>query len=108
MVHKSGSRLRDRSSTAAEDRVGEIGIGQVDYIANFSNTDLYWTAMADIIAPEGAICSIVENAEPLDLNILKRKSVTFAWEFMFTKSMFNTPNMEAQGALLNEVAKANR
>jgi NADPH:quinone reductase len=36
---------------------------------------------------------------------LKSKSVTFAWEFMFTKSMFNTPNMEAQGALLNEVAK---
>ena len=83
----------------------KIGIGQVDYIANFSNTDLYWTAMADIITPEGAICSIVENSEPLDLNILKSKSVTFAWEFMFTKSMFNTPNMGAQGALLNEIAK---
>ena len=83
----------------------KIGIGQVDYIANFSNTDLYWSAMADIISPEGAICSVVENSEPLDLNILKSKSVTFAWEFMFTKSMFNTPNMEAQGALLNEVAK---
>ena len=83
----------------------KIGIGQVDYIANFSNTDLYWTAMADIIAPEGAVCSIVENSEPLDLNILKSKSATFAWEFMFTKSMFNTSNMEAQGALLNEVAQ---
>ena len=83
----------------------KIGVGQVDYIANFSNTDLYWTAMADIITPEGAICSIVENSEPLDLNILKSKSATFAWEFMFTKSMFNSSNMEAQGALLNEVAK---
>ena len=61
--------------------------------------------MADIIAPEGAICSIVENSEPLDLNILKSKSVAFAWEFMFTKSMFNTSNMGSQGPLLNEVAK---
>ncbi len=83
----------------------KIGIGQVDNIANFSNTDLYWIAMADIIAPEGAVCSIVENSEPLDLNILKSKSATFAWEFMFTKSMFNTSNMETQGALLNEVAQ---
>jgi NADPH2:quinone reductase len=83
----------------------KIGAGQVDYIANFSNTDLYWNVTADIIKPEGAICSIVENSEPLDLDILKSKSATFAWEFMFTKSMFNTPNMESQGALLNEVAK---
>lgn len=83
----------------------KLELGRVDYIANFANTDLYWTIMADIIAPEGAICSIVENSGPLDLNLLKSKSATFAWEFMFTKSMFNTPNMEAQGALLNEVAK---
>jgi hypothetical protein len=77
----------------------KIGVGPVDYIANFSNTDLYWNAMADIIRPEGAICSIVENSEPLDLDILKSKSATFAWEFMFAKSMFNTPDMDAQGAL---------
>jgi len=83
-----------------------IGVEQVDYIANFSNTDLYWAAMAEIIGPEGAICSIVENSRPLDLNILKSKSATFAWEFMFTKSMFNTSNMGSQGALLNEVAKS--
>jgi zinc-binding alcohol dehydrogenase family protein len=82
-----------------------IGVAAVDYIANFSNTDLYWNAMAEVIRPEGAICSIVENAEPLDLNILKSKSATFVWEFMFTKSMFGTPNMQTQGALLNEVAK---
>jgi zinc-binding alcohol dehydrogenase family protein len=95
--------INHRNSLKTE--LDKIGVGQVDYIANFANTDLYWTVMADIIAPEGAICSIVENSEPLDLNILKSKSVAFAWEFMFTKSMFNTSNMGSQGALLNEVAK---
>jgi NADPH:quinone reductase len=82
-----------------------IGVSAVDYIVNFSNTDEYWHPMAEVIRPEGAICSIVENAAPLDLNALKSKSATFVWEFMFTKSMFNTPNMESQGILLNEVAK---
>jgi len=95
--------INHRNSLKTE--LDKIGVGQVDYIANFANTDLYWTVMADIIAPEGAICSIVENSEPLDLNILKSKSAAFAWEFMFTKSMFNTSNMGSQGALLNEVAK---
>jgi NADPH2:quinone reductase len=82
-----------------------IGVSAVDYIVNVSNTDEYWHPMAEVIRPEGAICSIVENAAPLDLNALKSKSATFVWEFMFTKSMFNTPNMESQGILLNEVAK---
>ena len=35
----------------------------------------------------------------------KRKSVSTAWEFMFTRSMFATADMAAQGALLGEVAR---
>jgi NADPH:quinone reductase-like Zn-dependent oxidoreductase len=61
-----------------------LGRKEVDFIANFSNTDAYWEAMADIVGPEERIVSIVENPKPLDLNLLKSKSVTFVWEFMFT------------------------
>ena len=60
--------------------------------------------MADIICPQGRIVSIVENTKPLDLNLLKSKSVTFVWEFMFTRSMYQTLDMANQGQLLNEVA----
>ena len=81
-----------------------LGRKGVDFIANFSNTDAYWEVMADIIRPQGRIVSIVENAKPLDLNLLKSKSVTFVWEFMFTRSMYQTPDMANQGQLLNEVA----
>jgi NADPH:quinone reductase-like Zn-dependent oxidoreductase len=38
------------------------------------------------------------------LNALKSKSATFVWEFMFTRAMYQTPDMSAQGALLDEVA----
>jgi zinc-binding alcohol dehydrogenase family protein len=77
---------------------------EVDYIANFSNTDAYWDVMAEVIRPQGKIVSIVENEGPLDLEVLKSKSVSFGWEFMFTRSMFQTPDMADQGVLLNEVA----
>ena len=81
-----------------------LGRKEVDFVANFSNTDAYWEVMADIICPQGRIVSIVENTKPLDLNLLKSKSVTFVWEFMFTRSMYQTLDMANQGQLLNEVA----
>lgn len=38
------------------------------------------------------------------MSLLKAKSAGFVWEFMFTRSMFQTPDMGEQGKLLNEIA----
>jgi NADPH2:quinone reductase len=76
---------------------------EVDYIANFANTDKYWATMAEVIRPLGKIVSIVENAAPVDLNLLKSKSASFAWEFMFAKALHQTETA-SQGELLEEVA----
>jgi zinc-binding alcohol dehydrogenase family protein len=81
-----------------------LGFREVDFIANFSSTDAYWTVMSEMIRPQGKIVCLVDNAAPLDLKILKRKSATFVWEFMFTRAMFRTPDMSKQGDLLNEVS----
>lgn len=83
----------------------EGGFSSVDYIANFSNTDSYWTTMAGLIRPLGKIVCIVENSSPIDLNLLKSKSASFAWEFMFTRSMFETPDMQVQHEILEAVAE---
>jgi len=40
----------------------------------------------------------------LDIAAFKRKSVTISWEFMFTRALFETEDMAAQGQLLNEVS----
>jgi NADPH:quinone reductase-like Zn-dependent oxidoreductase len=78
---------------------------EVDYIANFNNTDAYWAIMSEVIRPEGKIVSIVENEKSLDLSTLKAKSATFAWEFMFTRSMFQTHDIQQQNDLLNRAAR---
>lgn len=82
-----------------------IDIEAVDYILCLNDTDSHWQSMAQVIRPQGKICSIVGNRQPLDLNLLKSKSVTFAWEFMFTKSQYHTPDMASQGELLNQVSQ---
>jgi len=83
----------------------EIGIPQPDYIFCCNDTDGYFSVMAELIKPQGKICSIVETAQPVDLNLLKNKSATFAWELMFTRSMFQTADMTEQHHILDRIAK---
>ncbi len=85
-------------------QLAALGFEQVDFIANFCNTDAYWEVMAELIRPMGSIVAIVGNRQPLDLNRLKEKSVRFAWEFMFTRSLYQTPDMVEQGVILDRLA----
>ncbi|KAF0093138.1 MAG: zinc-binding alcohol dehydrogenase family protein [Puniceicoccaceae bacterium 5H] len=87
-----------------EPQLKAAGHEQVDYIANFHDTDRYWQLMADVIRPLGKIVSIVENSAPVEIGLLKAKSVSFHWEFMFTRAMFRTPDMGEQGKLLDAAA----
>jgi NADPH:quinone reductase-like Zn-dependent oxidoreductase len=85
-------------------KMEHLGNGEVDFIANFVNTDAYWQAMVDLVRPQGHICCINRTHQPLDLNLLQDKSAHFVWEFMFTRSLFQTPDMQRQHELLSEVA----
>ncbi|HEX2363761.1 MAG TPA: zinc-binding alcohol dehydrogenase family protein [Bradyrhizobium sp.] len=78
----------------------------VDYIANFSgDLDAYWDAMAELVAPQGALVAIVGNTKPLPMDAVRMKSATVCWELMFTRPRFKTPDMIEQHRLLNKVAE---
>jgi len=82
------------------------GLNGVDYILCCAPTEQYFAQMVDVINPQGTICTIVETNQGLDMNRLQGKSATFAWEFMFTRAMFNTDDIQQQHALLNKVSTA--
>jgi alcohol dehydrogenase len=82
-----------------------LGFETVDYAFCCNDTDQHFAALAAVIRPQGTICSIVENTQPLPVELLKNKSAAFVWEFMFTRAMFGTPDMAAQGRLLAQVAQ---
>ncbi|BBU27656.1 NADPH:quinone reductase [Burkholderia sp. THE68] len=83
----------------------EIGFAQVDYVLIFNDTDRHFPAAAEVVKPQGGIATIVENAKPVPVELLKSKSAAFHWEFMFTRAMFKTPDMIEQHKLLSEVAR---
>ncbi|HZZ10904.1 MAG TPA: zinc-binding alcohol dehydrogenase family protein [Paraburkholderia sp.] len=87
------------------EQMKKLGIDQVDYVLMFNDTDRHFPAAATLIKPQGGICTIVENSKPLPVEMLKAKSAAFHWEFMFTRSMFGTPDMIEQHKLLTEVAR---
>ncbi|OUR65056.1 NADPH:quinone reductase [Methylophaga sp. 42_25_T18] len=82
-----------------------LDIPDPHYIFCLSDTDHYFEAMAELIAPQGMICTIVGSNENHDLDKLKSKSAGLVWEFMFTRPMFQTKDMITQHHLLNMVSQ---
>ncbi|MBO9585048.1 MAG: zinc-binding alcohol dehydrogenase family protein [Flavobacterium sp.] len=84
--------------------VRKAGFEHVDFILDFVDTNAYWDIMVELIKPQGHIASITGSSEPVALNKLKSKSVSFSWELMYTRSMYQTEDMVEQHNILNIVA----
>jgi zinc-binding alcohol dehydrogenase family protein len=85
-------------------QIEALGKKHVEYIANFNDLDEHWAAMADLVAPQGAMVAIVGNQKPLPMDAVRSKSATMCWELMFTRPRYKTPDMIEQHRLLNQVA----
>ena len=85
------------------DELERIGVDPVRYVAGLTATGQHLPAIQSIIAPQGAL-ALIDDPEVLDIVPLKRKSVSVHWELMFTRSLYQTPDMQAQHSILQEVA----
>lgn len=95
----------DRVVDHHQDLVAQVGQA-VDYIANFSgDLDAHWPAMAELVAPQGRLVSIVGNRAPLAMEALRAKSASLSWELMFTRPRYRTTDMEEHHRLLCQVAE---
>ena len=82
----------------------QLGIPQVDHVASLTHTDLHYDQLIEALAPQGQL-ALIDDPAQLDVVKLKRKSLSLHWEFMYTRSLFETPDMQAQHALLEQVAQ---
>ncbi len=92
----------DHSKPLAQE-LKAAGIGQVDLVASLSQTPQHYVQIIESLKPQGAL-AVIDDMQGLDLMLLKPKSIALHWEMMFTRSMFETPDMGEQGRLLTEVA----
>jgi len=81
-----------------------IGAGQVTHVASLTQTDAHLDQLVEALAPQGKL-ALIDDPKSLDVTKLKRKSLSLHWEFMYTRSLFETADMQEQHVLLNRVAE---
>ncbi len=80
-----------------------IGIESVDYIAGLNQTEHHFDEIVASIKPQGHI-ALIDDPAAIDVRKLKTKSASLHWEFMYTRSMYATPDQIRQHELLDRVA----
>ena len=80
------------------------GISAVTHVASLTQTDQHLDQLVEALAPQGKL-ALIDDPKALDITKLKRKSLSLHWEFMYTRSLFETPDMIEQHNLLNRVAE---
>lgn len=85
-------------------QVAALGIGAPGFVFSTTQTARHLDQIVDLIAPQGRF-GLIDDPDELDVISFKRKSVSIHWELMFTRSIFETPDMAEQGTILRELSQ---
>jgi zinc-binding alcohol dehydrogenase family protein len=102
-VKKLGADYVIDHSKSLVAQIEQLAIGQVTHVASLTHTDSYLDSFVELLAPMGKI-ALIDDPKSLDISKLKFKSLSLHWEFMFTRSMFKTTDIDEQHRLLNKIA----
>ncbi len=85
-------------------QVEALGLGAPAFVFATTNSDTHRTEIAALIAPQGRF-GLIDDPKSYDIMPFKWKSVSIHWEVMFTRSRYDTADIEEQHKLLNRVAE---
>ncbi|KAJ8730250.1 hypothetical protein PYW07_017288 [Mythimna separata] len=77
----------------------------VDFILVNYDPAPYWDTLMKAIKPQGRICLIVDSSAPVNIAVLKDKSITLVSEMMFTRVKYNTEDRIRQYQIFEQVSK---
>jgi zinc-binding alcohol dehydrogenase family protein len=80
-----------------------IGVGQVRYVASLTHTEEHYPQIVEALMPQGKL-GVIDDPKTLDAMPLKLKAISLHWELMFTRSLFETPDMIRQHEILERMA----
>ncbi|MFF7006542.1 zinc-binding alcohol dehydrogenase family protein [Streptomyces fimicarius] len=85
-------------------QVAAVAPDGVDFVFSTAGTDVNLPAYADVLKPMGQIVAI-DDFGPIEIGLLKSKSISFHWELMFTRSLHQTPDQAVQQHILSQIAR---
>ena len=81
-----------------------LGISSVELVASLTHTTEHLDDIVSVLVPRGKL-ALIDDFPNLDIMKLKSKSLSLHWEFMYTRSLHNTPDIARQGQILGEIAR---
>lgn len=84
-------------------QIAKLSIGAPGFVFSTTQTDQHLADIVDLIAPQGHL-GLIDDPTQLNALLLKKKSLSLHWESMFTRSTFDTADLNAQGQILNEIS----
>lgn len=91
-------------SQPLDQELKKTGIETVDYVASLTHTDTHFDACVNVLKAQGKF-GLIDDPQQLNILALKRKSISLHWEFMYTRSLFNTPDLHEQHNILNQISR---
>lgn len=85
------------------EQIDALGIGAPSYAFSTNQTGQYIDQLAELLAPQGRF-GLIDDPDTLSIMPFKMKSISIHWEFMYTRSLFQTADIGRQSEILNEVS----
>jgi NADPH:quinone reductase-like Zn-dependent oxidoreductase len=77
-------------------QIAGLGLGAPGFVFSTTHTQQHATDVAELIAPQGRF-ALIDDPQTFDIMAFKRKAVSIHHELMFTRSIFETPDMAGTG-----------
>jgi len=103
-VKSMGADLVVNHHQNLELQLKEYGVSSITHVASLTHTDQHYKKLVELMKPQSKF-ALIDDPVELDIKVFKRKSISLHWEFMYTRSMFQTEDMNAQQIILNEVGR---
>lgn len=74
------------------------------YVASLTGSEEHFDAVIELIKPRGRV-ALIDDPQIYDIKPGKQKALSFSWEYMFARPVFETDDMDRQRELLNRVSQ---
>lgn len=85
-------------------QLNQLGFEYVDYVISLTHTEDHAKELVHCLKPQGKL-ALIDDPVALDIMQFKSKSISIHWEFMFTRSMYQTKDKRKQHEILTKVAQ---
>lgn len=84
-------------------QIDSLNLGSPGFVFSTTHTEDHLEDIVKLMAPQGRF-GMIDDVKLINAMLFKNKSISLHWELMFTRSIFETPDIEEQCHLLNKLA----